>query len=115
MGMFDYFRSSYDLGEQFTNKECQTKDIEYGIGGTMTLYWLDPSGVLWRPDYIGTSSMEIFEEGHPKYDPKRLWMNYELVPTGVHGKYQPFYITKYVEVYPAEWKGKWEDWRASLS
>jgi len=28
MGMFDYFRSSYDLGEQFTNVVCQTKDIE---------------------------------------------------------------------------------------
>ena len=38
MGMFDYFRSSYDLGEQFTNVVCQTKDIEDGIGGTMTDY-----------------------------------------------------------------------------
>ena len=28
MGMMDYFRSSYDLGEQFTNIPCQTKDIE---------------------------------------------------------------------------------------
>ena len=34
--MFDYFRSSYNLGEQFTNVVCQTKDIEDGIGGTMT-------------------------------------------------------------------------------
>ena len=30
MGMFDYFRSAYDLGEQFTNVVCQTKDIETG-------------------------------------------------------------------------------------
>ena len=36
MGMFDYFRSSYDLGEQFVDVECQTKDIEDGIGGTMS-------------------------------------------------------------------------------
>jgi len=37
MGMFDYLRSSYNLGEQFTNKELQTKDVEeYGIGGTMS-------------------------------------------------------------------------------
>ena len=28
MGMFDYVRSSYDLGEHFTNTRCQTKDIE---------------------------------------------------------------------------------------
>ena len=28
MWMFDYVRSSYNLGEQFTNVECQTKDIE---------------------------------------------------------------------------------------
>ena len=43
--MMDFFRSSYDLGEQFTDVELQTKDIEdYGIGGTMSQYWLDPHG-----------------------------------------------------------------------
>jgi hypothetical protein len=110
MGMFDYFRSSYDLGEQFTNVVCHTKDIEDGIGGTMTNYWLDPSGQLWYPDYVGTNTFEIIEEDDPRYDPNKKFLNFEWVPTGQHGKYQPHYITKYVEVYPANWEGKWEDW-----
>jgi len=108
--MFDYFRSSYDLGEQFTNVECQTKDIEEGIGGTMTDYWLDPRGQLWYPSYAGCHTFEIYEEGHPKYDPNIKWGNHEWISTGKHGKYQPHYITKYIEIYPAEWEGKWEDW-----
>ena len=110
MGMFDYFRSSYDLGEQFTNVVCQTKDIEDGIGGTMTDYWLDPAGQLWYPNYRDTNTFEIIPEDDPRYDPDKKFLNFEWVPTGKHGKYQPHYITKYVEVYPANWKGKWEDW-----
>ena len=110
MGMFDYFRSSYDLGEQFTNVVCQTKDIEDCIGGTMTDYWLDPSGQLWYPNYSETNTFEIISEDDPRYDPVRRFFNFEWVPTGKHGKYQPHYITKYIEVYPADWKGKWEDW-----
>ena len=108
--MFDYFRSSYDLGEQFTNVVCQTKDIEDGIGGTMTDYWLDPSGILWYPSYIGCHAMEIYEEGHPNYKSERSWMNWEWIPTGVHGRYQPHMLTKYIEIHPEGWKGAWEDW-----
>ena len=67
MGMFDYFRSSYDLGEQFTNVVCQTKDIEEGIGGTMTDYWLDPAGQLWYPSYRETHTFETIEEDDPRY------------------------------------------------
>jgi len=110
MGMFDYFRSSYDLGEQFTNTLCQTKDIEDGIGGTMTDYWVDPSGLLWQPTYLGTHDFVIIEEDDPRYDPDRKFLNFEWIPTGQHGKYTPCYLTKYIEVYPADWKGKWEDW-----
>lgn len=110
MGMFDYFRSSYNLGEQFTNVVCQTKDIEEGLGGTMTDYWLDPSGQLWRPSYIGTHTFEEITEDDERYDEKRGFLNFEWIPTGVHGKYQPCLITKYVKVYPSNWKGKWEDW-----
>jgi len=111
MGMFDYFRSSYDLGEQFTNVVCQTKDIEeYGIGGSLTDYWLDPAGQLWCPSYIGTNTFEIIPENDPRYDPNRKFLNYEWIPTGKHGKYQPHPITKYIEIYPAEWGGLWEDW-----
>ena len=110
MGMFDFFRSSYDLGEQFTNVVCQTKDIEDGIGGTMTDYWLDPSGQLWCPIYHDTHTLEIYEEGHPNYDPERKFLNFEWVPTGKHGKYRVHRITKYVIVYPENWKGAWHDW-----
>jgi hypothetical protein len=108
--MFDYLRSSYDLGEQFTNVVCQTKDIEDGIGGTMTDYWLDPNGQLWCPSYVGTHTFETIQKDDSRYSETHGFLNFEWIPTGVHGRYQPHLITKYVEVYPAEWKGKWEDW-----
>lgn len=110
MGMFDYFRSSYDLGEGFTNVVCQTKDIEDYIGGTLTNYWLDPSGLLWKPEYIGTHDLQIYEESDPGYDPVRGWMNWDWIPTGKHGKYRHCDLTKYVEVHPENWKGKFEEW-----
>jgi len=109
MGMFDYFRSSYDLGEQFTDVVCQTKDIEEGLGGTMSDYWLDPSGQLWRPSYAGTHDFVEIPEDDPRHSEVGLF-NFEWIPTGVHGKYQPYYITKYIEVYLANWEGEWEDW-----
>jgi hypothetical protein len=110
MGMFDYFRSSYNLGEQFTNVTCQTKDIEDGIGGTMTDYWLNPAGELWYPSYVGTHTFEIIEENDPRYEPEKKFLNFEWIPTGEHGKYQPLFITKYVEIYPSGWEGSWETW-----
>ena len=61
--MFDYLKSSYDIGPQFTNVELHTKDIEeYGIGGTMTHYYLDKSGILWYGDYKGTSTFEEIQK-----------------------------------------------------
>ena len=108
--MFDYFKSSYDLGEQFTNVVCQTKDIEDGIGGTMTDYWLDPSGQLWYPSYINTHTLKEIDKTDTRYDAKKAFLNFEWIPTGKHGKYQRCYITKYIEVYPANWEGKWKDW-----
>jgi len=65
MGMFDYFRSSFDLGPDLTNVECQTKDIEEGISGTMTQYWLDPHGYLYVIDYSNTQDLKIYEPGDP--------------------------------------------------
>ena len=108
--MFDYLRSSYDLGEQFTNVVCQTKDIEEGIGGTMTDYWLDPSGKLWYPSYIGTHTFEEISKDDERYNDKALFLNFEWIPTGTHGKFVPHEITKYIEIYPADWKGEWELW-----
>ena len=107
--MFDYFRSSYDLGD-FTDVVCQTKEIEDGIGGTMTLYWLDPNGVLWRPDYRGTNTFEEIPETDPRYNKKMGFLNFEWVPTGHHGKFVHHPITKYVEIYPSQWEGEWDDW-----
>lgn len=109
MGMFDYFRSSYDLGEQFTNVICQTKDIEDGIGGTMTDYWLDPSGKLWMPSYFGTHIFEEISEDDERYNHKVFFLNFEWIPTGSHGRFKPHEITKYIEIYPAEWEGEYDD------
>jgi hypothetical protein len=108
--MFDYVRSSYNLGEKFTNVECQTKDIEEGYSGTMSHFWIDPAGYLWVGDYSGTSTFEIIEKDDPRHDPERHFLNYEWVPTGQHGKYHIHPITKYIEIYPATWDGQWEDW-----
>jgi hypothetical protein len=108
--MFDYFRSSYDLGNTFTNVVCQTKDIEEGIGGTMTDYWLDPVGRLWYSSYIGTHTFETISEDDDRYNDKARFLNFEWIPTGKHGKFVPHEITKYIEIYPADWDGAWEDW-----
>ena len=110
MGMFDYVRSSYNLGEHFTNVECQTKDIEECYSGTMSHYWIDPAGYLWYGDYRGTSTFEIIEKDDPRYNSKHQFLNYEWISTGQHGKCRVHPITKYVEIYPAQWDGQWEDW-----
>lgn len=110
MGMFDYLRSSYDLGEQFTNVELHTKDIEDGIGGTMSHYWLDPHGYLYHIDYSHTADFVELKEGDEGYDSIHLWCNFKWIPNGNHGKISPCMITKYVEVYPPTWDGQWEDW-----
>ena len=110
MGMFDYFRSAYDLGEQFTNVVCQTKDIEEGIGGTMTDYWLDPAGRLWCPQYHGTHTFEEITKDDDRYSERLGFLNFEWIPTGVHGKYKAHEITKYIEIHLANWKGEYEEW-----
>lgn len=110
MGMFDYFRSSYDLGEEFTEVVCQTKDIEDGIGGTMSDYWLDPHGYLYIIDYAHTADFVELKEGDDGYDDERKFFNFKWVRNGNHGKVSPYFLTKYIEVYPADWKGEWEDW-----
>jgi len=111
MGMFDYVRSSYNLGEQFTEVELQTKDIEdYGIGGTMSDYWLDPHGYLYFIDYSQTSDFVELKEGDEGYNDEKLFLNFKWIPNGNKGKVRPWMITKYIEVYPAKWDGQWEDW-----
>jgi len=108
--MFDYLRSSYDLGEQFTNVILHTKDIEEGFGGTMTDYWLDPAGRLWCPQYHGTHTFEEIPEDDERYNERFGFLNFEWIPTGQHGRYQPFLLTKYIEIHVANLKGPCEDW-----
>lgn len=110
MGMFDYFRSSYDLGEEFTDVECQTKDIEDGIGGTMSHYWLDPAGYLYIIDYSHTADFVELYPGDEGYNEDRKFLNFQWQPNGTKGKVSPYLLTKYIEVYPSGWKGEWEDW-----
>lgn len=110
MGMFDYVRSSYNLGEQFTNTECHTKDIEEGYGGTMSQYWLSPSGQLYLVNYAHTADFVELKEGDDGYSYKLPFINFQWVPNGNHGKVTPFRLTKYVEIYPAQWDGEWVDW-----
>jgi len=110
MGMMDFVRSSYDLGEQFTDTRLQTKDIEDGIGGTMSQYWISPDGVLYYIDYSYTADFVELQEGDEGYNEERKFLNFQWVPNGNHGKISPWIITKYIEVYPEQWKGKWEDW-----
>lgn len=111
MGMFDYFRSSYDLGEEFTNVECQTKDMEkHDLGGSMSNYWLDPHGYLYWVDYSNTQMFQTIPKKDPRYNSKFIFMNHEYVPTGKHGKVRPYLLTKYVEIYPANYYGDPRHW-----
>lgn len=112
MGMFDYFRSSYDLGESFTDVPCQTKDIEeYDIGGSMTQYWLSPDGQLYWIDYSHTADFVELKEGDEGYHTGTLaLLNFQWIPNGTHGKVRPSLLTKYITVYPETWDGEWEHW-----
>jgi hypothetical protein len=104
MGMMDYVRSSYDLGEPFTETVCQTKTIEDGYGGTLTDYWIDPVGRLWYSSYTNTHDFVQMSED----DSDKKFMNFKWVPTGKRGKFIHHKITKYIEIYPESWEGTWE-------
>lgn len=104
--MFDEIRSSYDLGEQFTNVEMQTK----GLSCSMSRYWIAPDGCLYELTYRHTHIFETIEEDDARYDPEKQFLNYEWIPTGINGKVEPCYVTDYVEVYPSIWKGAYDDW-----
>jgi len=110
MSMFDYVRSSYYLGEHFSGN-CQTKEIEeYGIGGTMSQYWISPDGQLYLIDYSHTADFVELKEGDDGYNDKLALLNFRWIPNGTHGKVRPWNITKYVTIYPQNWQGDWEDW-----
>ena len=106
MGLFDEIRSSYDLGEQFTNVEMQTKHLACA----MCRYWISPDGSLYELTYRETHDFVELKEGDDGYDDKKALFNFQWIPTGKHGKVEPCYVTDYVEVYPSTWGGKWEEW-----
>jgi hypothetical protein len=106
MGMFDEIRSSYDLGEPFTNVEMQTK----GLSCSMSRYWISPDGCLYEMTYRHTHTYETIDEDDERYDPEKLFLNYEWIPTGRNGRVEACYITDYVEVYPSTWSNSWETW-----
>ena len=112
MGMFDYFRSSYDLGGEFTNVPCQTKDIEDYCSGTMTQYWLSPDGQLYLIDYSHTADFVQLKEGDEGFhrEWKLHFLNFQWIPNGKHGRVRPTNLTKYITVYPERWDGEWKDW-----
>jgi len=109
MGMFDYVRSSYYFGEHFSGN-CQTKDIEDGIGGTMSQFWISPDGQLYIVDYTRTADFVELKEGDEGYEPEKKIFNFRWIPNGTHGKVRPWNITKYVVIYPEKWEGIWGDW-----
>jgi len=95
MGMYDTFRSSYDLGPRFTNVECQTKDLN----SFMDYYWMDPSGQLWITDYTGTSELQEDPNWVDDGTLKSALFKYKVKSTGKHGKVKPVELTDYVTVY----------------
>ena len=109
--MFDYFRSSYDLDEAFTDTRCQTKGIDDYGSGTMSQYWLSPDGHLYLIDYSHTADLVELKEGDEGYQTGKLSMlNFQWIPNGERGKVRPISLTKYITVYPEQFDGEWQDW-----
>ncbi len=110
MGLFDYVRSSYDLGPQFTETELQTKDIEKGLGGSMSHYWLCPAGYLYMIDYSHTADFVELQEGDEGYNSDKKLLNFTWKRNGVRGAVRPVMLTEYIRVYPSTWGGHYEEW-----
>ncbi len=101
MGVSDYVRSSYKFADEFNDSTVfQTKDIEPCVGGSLETYYIDPSGVIWKPDYVGTYDIIFLEEGDPEYNDTKPFLNIKRAPTGKRGRYRPLDITNYVTIYP---------------
>lgn len=103
MGMYDYVRCDYMLTPEFSG-ECQTKDINGDIGGTMSTYYIDPAGRLWYIDYYGTTEY-VLDNTKPKPWP------YVRLQTGKRGKVKFMSnFTNYLTIYPSSPKGSWKLW-----
>ena len=106
MSLFDYIRSSYNLGKDFTNVELYTKDL----GQTMTHHWIDPSGQLFVID--DRNVYDILDNPSFANKAKDRWMDpFIYVPNGNHGKISPLYVTKTIVIYSPKWEGEdYADW-----
>ena len=92
--MFDYVKCSASIGA-LTDVVCQTKTVEKVIHGTMSFYWIDPSGQMYIVDYTGTTD---FRENCDS-DDAPIWLHYHMVPSGNKGKVSPYLLTGDVVIY----------------
>ena len=86
MGMFDEIKCSCYIGA-LTDVTCQTKDIDPLNGGSMFFYWVDPSGLLWLPDYSGTYNFAMVNK------------KYKTIPNGNRGKLRRTFLSGDIRVY----------------
>ena len=86
--MFDEVKCSAPIGE-LTNVLTQTKDIsdDYWEGGTMSFYWIDPSGYMWATDYSGSYDFQLIDGRYTPIKNKNKGRLYQLD------------ITKNIEIY----------------
>ena len=101
MGMFDSVKCDFPICPEITGKDCQTKEIDRWMGGTMSTYYIDPAGRLWSIDYTGTADYIMNE------DAEGFLGKFTRESTGKNGKVAPYYLTDYVTIYPAD--GRWND------
>jgi hypothetical protein len=87
--MFDYVRSSFNLGDDLTDVELQTKDLVC----LMEDYWISPAGELFTIDYSDVSDLI------PEPDSTNKFFPYKSVPNGNHGKVTPSLHTGDVRLY----------------
>lgn len=99
MGMFDIVYSNYIFSDDIIATEYQTKDVENFIGGTLSEYWIDPSGLLWSINYKDTYQIKV-NNNSKIYKEK----------TGLRGKISPYKITKWITIYPSKWKEDYANW-----
>ena len=90
MEKFDFFYSSYYLGEKFTNSLCITQDITPISKGSFSNNWLDPKGQLWVAHYCGTHNIV------PDHEKRTV----EFIPTGKNGRFSPQEITGSIKIFP---------------
>jgi hypothetical protein len=92
IGLFDYLRSSYPIGEHLTDVQLQTKDLVC----CMDHFYIDPAGQLFSIDYDGVADLI------PEPDSTSKFFPYKRVPNGSHGKVTPVLMTGDVRVYNAD-------------